>query len=137
MLNPATRTAVLEAPRRFAMVDRRKPIAVADQVVVKVAATAICHTDLAIYMGEHPGVRYPVVMGHEATGIIDAVGPDAKGVQPGQHVIINPIISCGHCDSCRRGAEHLCRNAGLFGREVEGSMSQYVSLARRLSLIHI
>ena len=125
------RTAVLDAPRRFGMVDRPRPVAGAGEVVVRIAATAVCHTDLAIYTGEHPGVRYPVVMGHESTGVVDAVGADVAGVEAGQHVIINPIISCGHCDSCLRGAGHLCRNAGLFGREVEGSMGEYVNLAAR------
>jgi 2-desacetyl-2-hydroxyethyl bacteriochlorophyllide A dehydrogenase len=91
----------------------------------------VCHTDLAIYTGEHPGVRYPVVMGHESTGVIDSIGGGVTGINPGQHVIINPIITCGHCDSCLRGAGHLCRNAGLFGREVEGSMGEYVNLAAR------
>jgi len=91
----------------------------------------VCHTDLAIYTGEHPGVRYPVVMGHESTGVIDSIGDGVSGIKPGQHVIINPIITCGHCDSCLRGAGHLCRNAGLFGREVEGSMGEYVNLAAR------
>jgi 2-desacetyl-2-hydroxyethyl bacteriochlorophyllide A dehydrogenase len=125
------RTAVLDAPRRFGIVGRPKPAAGAGEVVVRIAATAVCHTDLAIYTGEHPGVRYPVVMGHESTGVIDAVGDGVAGLQPGQPIIINPIISCGHCDSCRRGAGHLCRNAGLFGREVDGSMGEYVNLAAR------
>jgi len=107
------------------------PVAAPGEVVVRTAATAVCHTDLAIYTGEHPGVKYPVVMGHESTGVVDSIGPDVAGLQPGQPVIINPIISCGHCDSCERGAHHLCRNAGLFGREVEGSMSEYVHLPAR------
>jgi 2-desacetyl-2-hydroxyethyl bacteriochlorophyllide A dehydrogenase len=115
----------------FDIADRAKPHAGASDVVVHVAATAVCHTDLGIYTGEHPGVRYPVVMGHEATGRVEAVGPEVNGLKTGQPVIINPIISCGHCDSCRRGAEHLCRNAGLFGREVDGSMSEFVSLESR------
>lgn len=126
-----TRTAVLEAPRRFGIVERPMPVAGADEVVVRIAATAVCHTDLSIYTGDHPGVRYPVVMGHESTGVIDAVGPEVAGLRPGQPVIINPIISCGRCDSCRRGAGNLCRRAGLFGREVEGSLSECVSLAAR------
>lgn len=125
------RTAVLDAPRRFGMVDRAKPVAGPGEVIVRIAATAVCHTDLAIYTGEHPGVHYPVVMGHESTGTIDVVGDGVTGIKPGQHVIINPIITCGHCDSCLRGAGHLCRNAGLFGREVEGSMGEYVNLAAR------
>jgi len=125
------RTAVLDAPRRFGIVDRAKPVAGPGEVLVRIAATAVCHTDLAIYTGEHPGVRYPVVMGHESTGVIDSIGDGVTGINPGQHVIINPIITCGHCDSCLRGAGHLCRNAGLFGREVEGSMGEYVNLAAR------
>lgn len=126
-----TRTAVLGAPRRFDIVGRPKPVAESGEVVVRIAATAVCHTDLAIYTGQHPGVRYPVVMGHEATGVVEAVETEVGDLAPGQHVLINPIIACGRCDSCVRGAENLCRNAGLFGREVDGSMSQYVRLAAR------
>jgi 2-desacetyl-2-hydroxyethyl bacteriochlorophyllide A dehydrogenase len=125
------RTAVLEAPRRFGIVARPVPVAMPGEVVVRTAATAVCHTDLAIYTGTHPGVQYPVVMGHESTGVVDSVGPGVTGLAAGQPVIINPIISCGHCDQCRRGAHHLCRNAGLFGREVEGSLSEYVHLPQR------
>ena len=125
------RTAVLDAPRRFGIVDRPKPVAADGEVVVRIAATAVCHTDLGIYTGAHPGVRYPVVMGHESTGVVDSVAAGVTNVKPGEPVIINPIISCGHCDSCLRGAGHLCRNAGLFGREVEGSMGEFVNLPSR------
>jgi 2-desacetyl-2-hydroxyethyl bacteriochlorophyllide A dehydrogenase len=127
----STRTAVLEAPRRFNLAARPMPVAGRGEVVVRIAATAVCHTDLEIYTGRHPGVRYPVVMGHEATGVVESAGPGCEGLAPGTPVIINPIIACGRCDSCARGAENLCRNAGLFGREVEGSMTQYVRLPAR------
>jgi len=126
-----TRAVVLDAPRKLGVVDRPMPVAAAGEVVVRIAATAVCHTDLSIYTGAHPGVRYPVVMGHESTGTIESIESGAAGLAPGQPVIINPIISCGHCDSCLRGAENLCRNAGLFGREVEGSLCEYVHLDAR------
>src|SRR5258708_35568933 len=125
------RSAILDAPRHFAMRDRTRPVAETGEVVVRVAATAICHTDLDIYTGHHIGVRYPVVMGHEATGTIEAIGPEVAGLAPGDHVLINPVISCGHCDCCARGDGHLCRNAGLFGREIEGSLNQFARLATR------
>ena len=121
------RTALLRAPRNLDLVVREKPRPGPGEVLVRTAATAVCHTDLSIYTGAHPGVRYPVVMGHESTGTVDSVG-EGVGLRTGAHVIINPIIACGHCDSCRRGAGNLCRNAGLFGREVEGSLSEYVKL---------
>lgn len=126
-----TRTAVLEAPRRLGLAARPKPLPGPGEVVVRVAATAICHTDLDIYTGHHPGVRYPVVLGHEATGVVEAVGPGVTGVAAGQRVVINPIIACGACDSCARGAENLCRRAGLMGRELDGSLAEHARLPAR------
>jgi 2-desacetyl-2-hydroxyethyl bacteriochlorophyllide A dehydrogenase len=123
------KTAILQQPGTFTLADRPIPAVRAGDVIVRIAATAVCHTDLDMYLGRHPGVRYPVVLGHEATGTVAEVGPEVHGLEPGQKVIINPVISCGRCDCCRRGDEHLCRNAGIVGREFEGSLSQYIRLA--------
>lgn len=126
-----TLAAVLQAPRRLELVARPTPVARRGEAVVRVAATAVCHTDLEIYTGRHPGVRFPVVMGHEATGVVEAVGDGVARVQPGQAVLLNPIIACGACDSCARGHGNLCRNAGLFGREMDGSLAEHVVLPER------
>ena len=123
-----TLAAVLQAPRRLELVARPTPVARRGEAVVRIAATAVCHTDLEIYTGRHPGVRLPVVMGHEATGVVEAVGDGVARVQPGQAVLLNPIIACGACDSCARGRGNLCRNAGLFGREMDGSLAEHVVL---------
>jgi len=130
-MKQSTRAAVLSAPRRFDLVSRPAPVAAPGEAVVRISSTAVCHTDLSIFTGEHPGVKYPVVLGHESTGTIESIGDGVSGMKAGQHVIINPIISCGHCDSCKRGEQQLCRNAGLFGREVEGSMCEFVHLPTR------
>ena len=122
------RAAVLQAPRRLELLTRPTPVARRGEAVVRIAATAVCHTDLEIYTGRHPGVRLPVVMGHEATGVVEAVGDGVARVQPGQAVLLNPIIACGACDSCARGHGNLCRNAGLFGREMDGSLAEHVVL---------
>ncbi len=125
------KAAVLQQPGKFILIDRPVPVAETGEVVVRTAATAVCHTDLDMYLGHHPGVRYPVVLGHEATGTITEVGPQVQGLQAGQNVIINPVISCGQCDCCQRGDAHLCRKAGIIGREFEGSLSQYFRLGAR------
>jgi 2-desacetyl-2-hydroxyethyl bacteriochlorophyllide A dehydrogenase len=123
-----TLAAVLQAPRRLELLTRPTPVAGRGEAVVRIAATAVCHTDLEIYTGRHPGVSLPVVMGHEATGVVEAVGDGVARVQPGQAVLLNPIIACGACDSCARGHGNLCRNAGLFGREMDGSLAEHVVL---------
>ena len=125
-----TRTAILVEPRKFQITDRPMPSPGRGEALVRVAATAVCHTDLAIYTGRHPGVRYPVVLGHEAAGVVDAVGADAR-MAVGARVAINPIIACGFCDSCVRGDENLCRRAGLLGREMPGSLAEHVLLPER------
>ena len=125
------RAAVLQAPRKLEVVERSMPQPGPGEARVRMASTAVCHTDLEIYTGKHPGVHYPIVMGHESTGVIDAVGDGVAGLKSGEHVLINPIIACGHCEECLRGASNLCSNAGLFGREVDGSLTQYVTLPSR------
>src|SRR5262245_32467514 len=125
-----TRAAVLEAPRRLEVAERPKPEPGRGEVVVRIVATSVCNTDLAIYTGRHVGVRYPVVLGHEATGIVETVGPDAH-VPVGTRIVINPIIACASCDCCLRGNENLCRRAGLLGRELNGSLADHLVLHER------
>src|SRR3989441_8737090 len=89
--------AVVQAPRRLELLTRPTPVARRGEVVVRVAATAVCHTDLEIYTGRHPGVRLPVVMGHEATGVVEAVGEGGRRVRAGQAGLLNPIIARCEC----------------------------------------
>lgn len=130
-MSAQTRTMVLAAPRTFRLEDRPVPQPARGEALVRIACTAVCHTDLDLYTGGPQNLRYPIVLGHESTGTIEALDGDAPGLAPGQAVLINPVITCGHCDCCRRGHEHLCRNAGLFGREIEGSLCDYVRIPSR------
>jgi threonine dehydrogenase-like Zn-dependent dehydrogenase len=122
---------VLAAPRKFETVERVTAPPGEGEALVRIAATAVCHTDLDMYTGGPKNLRYPIVLGHESTGVVEALGSAAPGLEPGTPVIINPVITCGRCDCCERGWEHLCRNAGLFGREVEGSLCDYVRIPTR------
>jgi Zn-dependent alcohol dehydrogenase len=77
------------------------------EIRVKLAACAICHSDI-IYAAGGWGGTLPAVYGHEASGIVEIVGPGVTHVQPGDHVVVTLIRSCGHCIECARGSQVLC-----------------------------
>jgi S-(hydroxymethyl)mycothiol dehydrogenase len=88
-----------------------EPIVVPDpgpgEALVRVQACGVCHTDLHYREG---GINddFPFLLGHEAAGVVEAVGPDVTGLQPGQFVILNWRAVCGTCRSCRRGRPWYC-----------------------------
>ena len=84
----SSKTAVLTAPRSFSIIDRAVPALAPDHVVVRIAATAVCHTDLGIFKGLYANLKYPVVMGHESTGVVESVGGKVTHVKAGDPVII-------------------------------------------------
>jgi S-(hydroxymethyl)glutathione dehydrogenase/alcohol dehydrogenase len=77
------------------------------EVGVRVAACAVCHTDLAYSRGVWGG-ELPAVYGHEAAGVVEEVGPGVLGVQPGDHAVVTLVRSCGRCVLCLRGLPALC-----------------------------
>ncbi|MEJ7628804.1 MAG: S-(hydroxymethyl)mycothiol dehydrogenase [Nocardioidaceae bacterium] len=79
------------------------------EAVVKVQACGVCHTDLH-YREGGIGNDFPYLLGHEAAGVVEAVGEDVTSVQPGDFVILNWRAVCGHCRSCRRGRPWYCFN---------------------------
>jgi len=81
----------------------------AGQVRVKVAHCGLCHSDLSIVDGVFPSAM-PVVVGHEATGFVDALGPHVEGLAPGDPVLLTPCPPCGGCYWCVRGEASLCVN---------------------------
>jgi Zn-dependent alcohol dehydrogenase len=84
------------------------------QVRVRVEYCGICHSDLSIVDGAFPTAT-PVVLGHEASGVVDAIGPDVRGLAPGDSVILTPLPPCGTCYWCVRGEPGVCANgSGLM-----------------------
>ncbi len=77
------------------------------EVRVDIGACAVCHSDIHFAEGAWGG-RLPAVYGHEAAGVVESVGPDVQAVQPGNHVVVTLIRSCGRCFFCTRGEPYLC-----------------------------
>ncbi len=80
------------------------------EVAVRVAHCGVCHSDLSIVDGTFPGLL-PVVLGHEAAGVVEAVGPGVTTLAVGDHVVLTPCAPCGHCPWCVRGEWSLCANS--------------------------
>ncbi len=79
-----------------------------DEVLVRIAGTGLCHTDLAAREGQLP-TPFPIVLGHEGAGVVEQVGSRVRKVKPGDHVVLS-YVACGTCSSCRKGDETLCLN---------------------------
>ena len=91
----------------------------AGEVKVKLAATAICHSDVHLIRGEWGG-EVPVIAGHESAGIVEAVGEGVTNVQPGDHVVVSLLRSCGRCFYCTTGAPYNCH--GTFALDTQSRL---------------
>ncbi|MBI4364580.1 MAG: zinc-binding dehydrogenase [Candidatus Latescibacteria bacterium] len=98
------------------------------EALVRVAACGVCHTDLHyIDHGVKTFAPPPIILGHEAAGVIEALGPDAHGRRVGDRVLIPAVVACGACESCRRGRENICDNLRMFGNNIPGGYAEYVA----------
>lgn len=92
-------------------------------VLLKNYYAGICGTDLNIFAGTHPRAQAPLIMGHEFSATIASEHP----LYPiGTRVIVNPLISCGHCIPCQSGQSHVCDDLQLVGIDTAGGMAEYV-----------
>jgi D-arabinose 1-dehydrogenase-like Zn-dependent alcohol dehydrogenase len=108
------------------------------QVLLKVLAAGVCHSDLHIADGwfdlgggkrlslADRGMKLPMTLGHENVGEVAAVGSDAKEVRVGARMLVNPWIGCGTCHPCRRGDENLCRAMKSLGVFSDGGYADYL-----------
>lgn len=80
----------------------------AGEVLVRLAATGVCHTDLSALRGSIPLQTFPIVLGHEGAGVVQEVGPGVQDIAVGDHVVLTIIISCGACYQCLLGNYGLC-----------------------------
>ena len=101
-----------------------------DEVLVRVAAAGVCHSDLHLADGVLGDGRWPIVLGHEGAGIVERVGSRVTNVAPGDHVAFCFVPACGDCRACRGGHPNLCGPAGDHG--YAGMLMDGTSRLRRL-----
>jgi propanol-preferring alcohol dehydrogenase len=129
------RAMVLRATGQPLVAEQRPlPVPGRGQARVRVHACAVCRTDLHVVDGELPGVRPPIIPGHEIAGVVDAVGPGCH-LGEGARVGI-PWLgwTCGECDYCRSGRENLCDAARFTGYQIDGGYAEYTLADERYCL---
>src|SRR5271163_1510286 len=109
------------------MVERPIPQPGPGSLRIKVQACGICHSDSLVKEGAFPGIQYPRVPGHEAAGVVDAVGPGVAGWTPGQQVGVGWHGGyCERCDHCRRGEFFACVTSQVTGITFDGGYAEYL-----------
>jgi threonine dehydrogenase-like Zn-dependent dehydrogenase len=103
----------------------------AGEVLVAVKATGVCGSDVDGYTGHHPMIRWPIILGHEASGVIAACGAGVSRWRIGDPVAIEPFFVCGVCPACVRGQYNLCVDLKITGHQVPGTMAEYVVAGER------
>ena len=128
---------VLERYGQFGMAELPDPMPGPGQVRIKIKACAICGSDLHGYTGVSGRRIPPIIMGHEASGVVDALGEGAARFSVGRRVVFNSTLSCGECWFCRRGMQNICESARVFGvscadYRLDGAMAEYITVPERL-----
>lgn len=127
---------VLEEYKKLVVKDAPDPEAAADEVRIRVEACGICGSDIHGFDGSSGRRIPPIIMGHEAAGVVDAIGSEVSGIETGARVTFNPMLSCGECDYCQRGETNLCDSRKVLGVSCDefkrdGAFAQYVTVPAR------
>lgn len=122
---------------RLEVVDVPMPRPGPDDVLVKVEACGICGSDVHGYDGSSGRRIPPLVMGHEAAGVVASVGTSVTDLREGQHVTFDSTVYCGNCEFCRKGEVNLCEYREVLGVSTpdfrrQGAFAEYVVVPRRI-----
>jgi L-iditol 2-dehydrogenase len=123
---------VLTGIREMQMTTTPEPVLLQeDEVKIKLVSIGVCGSDIHYYSEGKIGsqvVEYPFAVGHECSGIVEEAGAGVTHVKPGDLVVVDPAVHCGHCDQCLSGRPHTCRNNRFLGcpGQLEGCLSEYI-----------
>jgi propanol-preferring alcohol dehydrogenase len=97
------------------------------EILMKVAACGVCHTDLHyIEHGVATFKKPPLILGHEAAGTVAALGPGVTNFKVGDRILLPAVVTCGRCTLCRTGRENICSQMVMFGNNVDGAYAEFV-----------
>lgn len=122
------RQAILVEPKHIEFKEVAEPKAAdltAHQVLVNIKRIGICGSEIHSYHGLHPATFYPVVQGHEYSGVIMAVGSEVTVCKPGDHITARPQLVCGKCNPCKRGQYNVCEHLRVQAFQADGAAQDF------------
>lgn len=122
------RQAILVEPKHIEFKEVAEPKAAdltAHQVLVNIKRIGICGSEIHSYHGLHPATFYPVVQGHEYSGIVMAVGSEVTVCKPGDHITARPQLVCGKCNPCKRGQYNVCEHLRVQAFQADGAAQDF------------
>ena len=125
--------AVMTQPGAIGIREVGRPAIDENQVLIQIKRIGVCGSDIHVYHGLHPYTSYPVVQGHEVSGIIADVGAEVRNVVPGDTVIVMPQVTCGQCYPCRHGMYHVCDHLKVMGFQAPGAAQEFFAVNAEMS----
>lgn len=123
------KAAVLNEWKKFDIQEVDTPKLDKDEVLIRIAYTGICKSDISIFLGAHPIAKTPVTPGHEFSGYVEKINSDKElPFAVGDKVAGHITLPCGHCDACIDGHPNCCRNLRVLGTQTNGTFAEYVKL---------
>ena len=120
--------SVMTAPGKIEFRDVPVPEPGPGEVLVRMKRIGVCGSDIHVWHGKHALTPYPVVQGHEVSGVIEKVGGSVRGFSTGDPVTIQPQVTCGTCYPCRHGAYHICDSLKVMGFQTTGAGSEFFAV---------
>ncbi len=123
------RQAVMTSPGKIDIREVPAPVPGDGEVLLRIRRIGVCGSDIHVYHGLHPYTSYPVVQGHEVSGIVEALGPGVADVAIGAFATFMPQIVCGECFPCRNGMYHICDSLRVMGFQAPGAAQDLFAVA--------
>jgi len=126
------KVGLIEKPGVLTLAEREEPkITKPEEVKIRVKKAGICGSDMHIFHGTNAFAVYPLVWGHEITGEVIEIGQSVQTVALGDHVVVEPIVYCGTCYSCRQGRFNACATLKVMGAHIDGGAQEYIVIPEK------
>jgi L-iditol 2-dehydrogenase len=120
--------AIMVEPGKIEFRQVEKPVIKDNEVLMQTRRIGVCGSDIHVFYGMHPYTSYPVVQGHEVSGVVADVGKSVKGIALGDKITFTPQVVCGECYPCRNGMYHVCDRLKVMGFQTGGAAQEFFAL---------